>query len=113
MKLISFSRIISALATVLIIAGCATTPPVASIDSPTIVQAACGECKLGMKGDSCDLAIVVAGHKYFVDGVKDEALGDAHAKDGICQMIRKARVTGKFEKGRFVASTFELLPSGQ
>ena len=90
-------------------AGCATTAPL-TLDTATVVEAACGECKLGMAGKSCDLAIRVNGHKYFVDGVKDSAVGDQHAADGICSMVRKARVTGAVKNGRFVATSFELLP---
>ena len=35
--------------------------------------------------------------------------GDAHAADGFCMAVRKARVQGKVENGFFVATYFELL----
>ncbi len=93
----------------LLLNGCATRPVVA-LSTPTVVEAACGECKFGLKGDDCDLAIRVDGHSYFVDGVNPDSLGDAHAKDGICESIRKARVTGEVKDSRFVATGFVLLP---
>jgi len=91
-------------------AGCATRQA-AKIQKPTVVEAACGECKLGMKGKDCDLAIRVHGRSYFVDGVNEKSLGDPHAADGICNAIRQARVTGEVKGGRFVATSFELLPA--
>lgn len=96
----------------LLLAGCATpTPP--ALSRSTVVEAACGECLFGLKGKDCDLAVRFHGRAYFVDGVSLDALGDAHAADGMCQVIRKARVTGRVEKGRLVASGFELLPAGR
>ena len=74
-------------------------------------EAACGECKLGLKGKSCDLAVRIKGKSYFVDGVHIDSLGDAHAKDGFCNSIRKAQVQGVIKDDRFVASYFSLLPS--
>ena len=92
-------------------AGCRTHPLTQTILQPTVVEAACGECKFGMKGEDCDLAIRVNGHSYFVDGVNPDSLGDAHAADGICEAIRPARVTGTIRNGRFAATSFELLPA--
>ena len=74
-------------------------------------EATCGECKLGLKGKSCDLAVRINGRSYFVDGVHIDSLGDAHAKDGFCNAIRKAQVQGEIKDDRFVASYFYLLPS--
>lgn len=74
-------------------------------------KAACGECKLGLKGKGCDLAIQINGKSYFVDGVHIDSLGDAHAKDGFCNSIRKAEVQGEIKDDRFVASYFNLLPT--
>lgn len=82
-----------------------------TLDSSKIFEAACGQCKFGMKGKpGCDLAIRIDGVAYFVDGVKIDSYGDAHAKDGFCNAIRKARVTGEIKNNRFVASSFTLLP---
>lgn len=76
-----------------------------------MAEAACGECKLGLKGNSCDLAVRIHGKSYFVDGVHIDSLGDAHAKDGFCNSIRKAQVQGQIKGDRFVASYFNLLPA--
>ncbi|AOM80890.1 DUF6370 family protein [Pedobacter steynii] len=74
-----------------------------------VVEAACGECKFGMEGKECDLAVRIGGHAYFVDGTGLDDHGDAHAKDGFCNKIRKAEVTGKVVDGRFKATSFKLL----
>lgn len=81
------------------------------IDQPTVVPVACGECLFGMKGKDCDLAVKLGGRPYFVDGVNGDDLGDWHAADGICSVVRQARVTGEVRGGRFIASHFELLPA--
>ena len=75
-----------------------------------MVEAACGECKLGLPGKTCDLAIRIKGQSYFVDGTKIDSHGDAHAKDGFCNAIRKAKVQGELVNNRFVATYFELVP---
>ena len=76
---------------------------------PKIVETACGECKFHLKGDVCDLAIRVNGRAYFVDGTGIDDHGDAHAKDGFCNSIRKAKVTGKIVNGRFKSTSFKLI----
>jgi hypothetical protein len=75
-----------------------------------VVEAACGQCQFGLPGKSCDLAIRINGKAYFVDGSKIDSHGDAHAKDGFCNAIRKAEVSGELVKGRFKATHFELMP---
>ena len=75
-----------------------------------IVEASCGQCQFGLKGKSCDLAVRINGKAYFVDGSKIDDHGDAHAKDGFCQKVRKAEVSGKVVNGRFLATYFHLLP---
>lgn len=74
------------------------------------VEAACGQCKLGLPGTTCDLAVRIKGKAYFVDGIHIDSLGDAHAKDGFCNAIRKAQVQGEIVNGRFKASYFALEP---
>lgn len=93
----------------LLLAGCATRTP-AALSTPTVVDAACGECLFGLPGKGCDLAVRIDGRSYYVDGINMDSLGDAHAKDGMCEVIRRAKVTGEVRKGRFLASSFELLP---
>lgn len=76
-------------------------------------EAACGECKLGLKGKSCDLAVRINGKSYFVDGVNIDSLGDAHAKDGFCNAIRKAKVQGEIKDDRFFATYFQVMPASK
>lgn len=75
-----------------------------------IVEASCGQCKLGLPGKSCDLAVRFDGKAYFVDGSDIDSHGDAHAKDGFCSAIRKAKVQGEVVDNRFKATYFQLLP---
>ncbi len=72
------------------------------------VEAACGKCQLGLKSKDCDLAVRINGKSYFVDGVHIDSLGDAHAKDGMCNAIRKANVQGDIVNNRFKATYFVL-----
>jgi len=74
------------------------------------VEASCGKCQLGLPGKSCDLAIRLDGKAYYVDGANIDAYGDAHARDGFCNSIRKAEVQGVIKKNRFKATWFKLLP---
>jgi S1-C subfamily serine protease len=75
-----------------------------------LVEASCGECRFGLSGDGCDLAVRIDGEAYYVDGSSTDDHGDAHASDGLCNAIRQAMVEGQVEEGRFVASSFVLLP---
>jgi hypothetical protein len=75
-----------------------------------VVDASCGQCKLGLPGKSCDLAVRIDGKAYFVDGSNIDSHGDAHAKDGFCSAIRKAEVQGTVVDNRFKATYFKLLP---
>ncbi|MGH2664466.1 DUF6370 family protein [Flavobacterium sp.] len=74
-----------------------------------IVEASCGQCQFGMKGNGCTLAVRIDGKPYFVDGTVIDKHGDAHASDGFCNAIRKAEVAGEIVNDRFVASTFQLI----
>jgi hypothetical protein len=77
-----------------------------------IVEASCGQCQFGIKSQKgCDLAVRIDGKSYFVDGSKIDDHGDAHAKDGFCEAIRKAEVTGEIVGDRFKATSFKLLAS--
>jgi len=62
-----------------------------------------------MKAKGCDLAIRINGKSYFVDGATMDQLGDAHAHDGLCNMVRKAKVSGELVESRFKAISFELI----
>lgn len=78
-----------------------------------VVEAACGECQFGLKGKSCDLAIRIDGQAFFVDGTHIDSHGDAHAKDGFCNSIRKAEVKGELVNGRFKATYFKLIKNSE
>jgi hypothetical protein len=73
------------------------------------VEASCGQCQFNMEGKSCDLAVRIDGKAYFVDGTEIDDHGDAHAKDGFCQKVRKAVVSGQVVDNRFKATSFKLL----
>lgn len=75
-----------------------------------IAEASCGQCQFKMAGKGCDLAVRINGKSYFVDGTKIDDHGDAHAKDGFCEKIRKAEIKGNIVNNRFVATYFKLLP---
>ncbi|MBW2530297.1 MAG: hypothetical protein JRI55_02380 [Deltaproteobacteria bacterium] len=93
---------------VLLAAACASLPE--SELRSHVVEASCGQCRFGLPGEDCDLAIRFDGQAYFVDGTGIDDHGDAHAGDGFCNAVRKARVSGRVVNGRFVATAFELLP---
>ncbi|MGO4820481.1 MULTISPECIES: DUF6370 family protein [unclassified Flavobacterium] len=76
---------------------------------PQIVEASCGQCQFGMQGYDCELAVRIDGKSYFVDGTSIDSHGDAHAKDGFCETIKKAEVTGEIVNNRFVATSFKVL----
>ncbi|QJX45503.1 hypothetical protein HMJ29_00530 [Hymenobacter taeanensis] len=100
-------------ATVTVRAQSAPAPTTATPDPAKklqVVDAACGQCRLGLPGKSCDLAVRVNGKAYFVDGTDIDSHGDAHAKDGLCNSVRKAQVQGEVVDNRFKATYFQLLP---
>ena len=74
-----------------------------------MVEASCGQCQLGLPGKSCDLAVRINGKAYFVDGTTIGEHGDAHARDGFCESIRKAEVQGEIKEDRFKVTYFKLM----
>ena len=74
-----------------------------------MAEVGCGQCQLGLPGKTCDLAIRINGKAYFVTGTDIDAHGDAHASDGFCNAVRKARVQGKLVNNRFKANYLELI----
>ncbi len=74
-----------------------------------LVEASCGECQFHLEGKGCHLAVRVNGKAYFVDGTSIDEHGDAHAKDGFCETIRKAEVQGEVVKDRFKVTYFKLV----
>jgi len=86
-----------------------SVPTVVSI-TDRIVDASCGQCQFEMEGSGCDLAIRVDGKSYFVDGTSIDDHGDAHAEDGLCNCIRKAKATGEIRNDRFFATHLKVMP---
>ncbi|MCL9804775.1 DUF6370 family protein [Flavobacterium amniphilum] len=74
-----------------------------------LVEASCGECQFEMDGKSCDLAVKFEGKAYFVEGIKIDDYGDAHAHNGLCNAVRKAKVSGEIKNEKFIASSFVLV----
>ena len=75
-----------------------------------VVEVACGECKFDMKGNDCEMAVKIDGKTYFVDGAKKmDAYVDPHAKNGFCNAVRQATVSGEIVDNRFKATSFKLL----
>lgn len=75
-----------------------------------LADASCGQCKLGLPGKGCNLAVRINGQAYFVDGSGIDSHGDAHAEDGFCNKIRKANVQGQVVNNRFKATYIKVLP---
>ena len=80
--------------------------PRLSIDTLTT---SCGSCNFNMSKKGCFLAVKKDDMAYEVKGTGLDDHGDAHAADGFCMAVRKARIQGKIENGFFVATYFELL----
>jgi Family of unknown function (DUF6370) len=74
-----------------------------------VVETSCGQCQFGLKDKGCDLAIRVDGKSYYTIGTTIDEHGDAHAKDGFCNAIRKAIVSGTIKNGKFLVKTFKLI----
>ena len=78
-----------------------------------VVETACGECQFKLAGKGCDLAVRIDGKAYFVDGTDIDSHGDAHAKDGFCNAVRKAEVQGNLLNDRFKVTYFKLLKEAE
>jgi hypothetical protein len=78
-----------------------------------IVETACGECQFKLSGKGCDLALRIDGKSYFVDGTDIDSHGDAHAKDGFCNAVRKAEVQGELVNDRFKVTYFKVIKSAE
>lgn len=76
-----------------------------------VVETACGQCQFKLTGKGCDLAVRIEGKSYFVDGTDIDSHGDAHAKDGFCNAVRKAEVQGEILNDRFKVTYFKLVKS--
>jgi len=78
-----------------------------------VVETACGECQFKLAGKGCNLAVRIDSNSYFVDGTDINTHGDAHAKDGFCNAVRKAEVQGSLVNDRFKVTYFKLLKEAE
>lgn len=78
---------------------------------PQIVEASCGKCNFDLPGDGCKLAVRIEDKAYYVTGSTLADHGDEHGDEGMCNVVRQAKVEGKVVLGVFKAKSFELLPS--
>ena len=91
-------------------AGNAQTPTKKNAITNQVVELSCGECNFKMKGKSCDLAVRIDGKAYFVDGKKIDDFGDSHDENtGLCNVVKKATVTGEIVNNRFKASEIKVI----
>ena len=75
-----------------------------------IMDASCGQCMFAMGEQvGCDLAVRIGTKAFFVKGAAIDDFGDAHAEDGFCNSIRKAKVKGHIQESIFVVTSLELL----
>ena len=92
--------------------GQKSNSPVATPDPNkkiVVVETACGECQFKLEGKGCHLAIRIDSTGYFVDGTNIDDHGDAHAKDGFCNAVRKAEIQGELINNRYKVTYFKLL----
>lgn len=70
------------------------------------VEAGCAKCQFKMKGvKNCEVAIRMDGKTYLVGGK-----AAPQKSDDLCKATRKAKVAGKIEGERFIATKFTLEP---
>ena len=72
------------------------------------VLVSCGMCNFMTGDDDCSLAIKVGANTYKVNGIGIDEHGDSHAKDGYCNVIKKAYVEGKIKNNKFMPSKMDL-----
>tara|TARA_B100000886_G_C20327180_1_gene450772 strand:+ start:164 stop:553 length:390 start_codon:yes stop_codon:yes gene_type:complete len=73
-----------------------------------LVEASCGMCNFGMNSKRCGLAIRIGEQVLKVSGSKFGDHGDVHAKDGMCETIRVAEVSGRVYQNYFYSDRFAL-----
>jgi Family of unknown function (DUF6370) len=78
-----------------------------------LVEVSCGMCQFGLGGNDCKLAVRIKNKAYYVEGAGIDDFGDAHADDGFCNAIRKAKVQGKVEGNSFKVTWLQPLPAKQ
>ena len=74
----------------------------------------CGICNFGFRGvRGCSLTIKIGDKVYPVEGTSIHKHGDMHAKEGMCNAVRIAYVSGKMKKNKFYSDSFTLIESPQ
>ena len=74
-----------------------------------IVDTACGKCQFGLDNEKeCILAVKINSEFYYVEETDIDDHGDAHAKNGFCNAIRKAQVKGVIKDEKFFLEYFKL-----
>tara|TARA_B100001175_G_C19128216_1_gene457704 strand:+ start:22 stop:405 length:384 start_codon:yes stop_codon:yes gene_type:complete len=73
-----------------------------------MVLASCGMCNFGMDMKDCGLAIQINEESFTVKGTTIEDHGDSHAKEGFCNAIRVAKISGTVKDKVFLAENFKL-----
>ena len=74
----------------------------------------CGICNFGFRGvRGCSLTIKIGDKVYPVEGTNIHKHGDMHAKEGMCNAVRIAYVSGTMKKNKFYSDSFTLIKSPQ
>lgn len=112
------SRTLLALIACSVLGACDQSPaPTGALPASPIatrpVEAGCGQCLFGLPGGGCTLAVRFDGTAYYVEGSSIDDHGDAHASDGLCNVIRTADASGRLEQGVFLSERIVLRPAGE
>jgi len=76
------------------------------------VITSCGICSFGFRGiKGCSLTIKIGDKVYPVEGTSIRKHGDPHSKEGFCNAVRIAYVSGKMKKNTFYSDSFILIES--
>ena len=90
--------------------GCAEAPKAVDLKGD-VVTAGCGMCQYQVFGNSgCYWSVEWEGKPHVVQGIVPED-HENHAPDGMCNIKRQAKVSGRLKAGQFYATSFELLPA--
>lgn len=94
-------------------------PPTAEAPAVNIIpsyqhqaEAGCAMCVYNMEGaDSCELVISFDDKLYPVVGIDIHDIGDPHAPDGLCSIVRTVFFEGHVDGEQIVATDIVLVPS--
>lgn len=75
------------------------------------VKIGCGRCQFHMEeAQGCPFAAEIDGQHYLIQGRVPED-HQSHAQDGICNMVREAKVSGTVRDGKLITTQLDLLPA--